>query len=157
MNRMMFFAVVLVLIATQHARGAKLVVIAVNSGRTPIAPSETPLTDQPPVDPPGAKGFLIGVDNSMGPSGHLLFALTFTSPNLVQRLAVNSLANETLNSADVQLRSDALVANLFDLVPDSHFASNDSWWWDAAQTVNGQTLTLSQINPGIQAACRAAP
>jgi len=137
------------------ASAAKLVVIATNSG-----------TGSPPVDgafPPvaaGAKGFLIGIDNNTPEdvASPLAFQdLTFASPGLIQRLAPNAAAAEAIPSPNVQLRNEALAANGLDPVPGSTFGANDSWWWNQAQTVNGQTLTLGPISTGIQGGLPGGP
>ncbi len=132
---------------TTTAQAARLVVMAVNSGdgTTPGA--------QPPSAVPGAKGFLIGINNLSDPIAALAFDLTFSPLHLVQRLAPNSVTMGTLMSQIVQTRSQAITANSND-DPDgtggTSFASNDSWWWNGPYTVGSTTLSLNPISSGIQ-------
>lgn len=141
-------ALVLLLAMTSVATAAKLVVISVDSGT-----GATPGT-QPPVDPLGANGFLIGIDNSSDPLQPLAVQnLTFSGPGFVQRLAPKSVLDGNLVSPNVQLRSEALLANASDSVAGSTFGGNDSWWWDQVQ--NG--LTLSPVATGIQGGLPGGP
>jgi len=143
-----FFAVVAVLAIVANSHAAKLVVMAVNSGDGTTAGA------QPPTLPPGAKGFLIGIDNHADPIAALAFQdLTFSPTHLVQRLAPNSVAMGTLSSPNVQTQSQAITANSHD-DPDgpggTTFAADDSWWWNTPYTVGSTTLTLTQVSTGIQ-------
>lgn len=137
----------LVAMATS-ASAAKLVVIATDSGNGTTSGS------QPPVDPAGSKGFLIGIDNTQDPLAPLAFQdITFSGPNLVQRLAPNSFAGGDLDSANVQTRSEAGTANVADPVAGSAFVRNDSWWWNQAQ----DGLTLGPVATGIQGGAPGGP
>lgn len=139
--------VVIVAMATV-ASAAKLVVLATNSGNGTVTGS------QPPVSPVGAKGFLIGIDNTTDPLAPLAFQnITFSGPNLVQRLAPNSFAGGDLDSPNVQTRSEAGTANGPDPVAGSTFARNDSWWWNQAQ----DGLTLGPVATGIQGGLPGGP
>jgi hypothetical protein len=132
----------LVAMATS-ASAAKLVVIATNSGtgNPPVSGSNVP------VAPAGAKGYLIGLDNSTDPVAPLAFQdLTFQGPGLVQRLAPAAAAAELIPSQNVQLRSEALAANATDGPgAPATFGGNDSWWWNQAQ----DGLTLAPVATGI--------
>lgn len=151
MNGRAVFATVMVLLVATNSEAAKLVVLAVNSGNgtTPGA--------QPPVLPAGAKGFLLGIDNTDISPGEaaeepLAFQdLTFSAAHfgqptpVVQRLAPNSVADGFLDSPNVQFRSQTTLANAGDPIAGSTFAANDSWWWDGVQ--NG--FTLSPVSTGV--------
>ena len=101
MNSRAIFALVLVLAISANSRAAKLVVLAVNSG------TGTTSGAQPPVSPAGAKGFLIGIDNTSDPLAPLAFQdLTFSGPNLVQHLAPNTFAEGDIDRQSE--RPDAL-------------------------------------------------
>ena len=146
----------LFVLAASQVQGAKLVVLAIDSGslNPPVNGS------RPPVVPFGAKGFLIGVANNtpQDVTSPLAFQdMTFSGPNLVQRVAPNSAALEFIESPNVQRRSDALFANVGDPVAESTFAANDSWWWNQSQTVNGQSLTLAPVSTGIQGGLPGGP
>lgn len=139
----------LVLATTAHA--AKLVVMAVNSGTGTLSNAQVPVV-------PGAKGFLIGIDNSADVLAPLAFQdITFHGPNLVQRQAPNTFALGILESPNVQLRNEALIANGNDPVDGSTFARNDSWWWNQAYTVGATTLTLAPVSTGIQGGLPGGP
>jgi hypothetical protein len=148
--RLMLFLLALTTLVSQ-ANAAKLVLVAVNSGT-----SNPPVMDrsQGPVVP-GAKGFLFAVDSTTDPPNQPLGFqdLTFSGPNIVQRLADNSFANEFLDSPHVQTRSQSLVANTSDPVAASTFGRNDSWWWNATQ--NG--LSLAPVSTGIEGGLPGGP
>lgn len=139
----------LVAMATS-ANAARLVVLAVNSGTGTIANAFPPVAA-------GAKGFLIGIDNSTDPVQPLAFQdMTFSGPGLVQRLAPNAAASELIPSQNVQLRSEALSANGSDAVAGSTFGANDSWWWNRGQNPDPPGgpgglggFTLSPVSTGI--------
>lgn len=141
----------LVAMATS-ASAAKLVVLATNSGNGTVSVAFPPVAA-------GQKGFLIGIDNSTDPVAPLAFQdLTFSGAALVQRLAPNTFADGSLDSPNVQLRSEASLANALDGPgAPSNFAANDSWWWNQAQTVGGQTLTLGPVATGIQGGAPGGP
>lgn len=131
MNARAILASAVVLAFSTNSQAAKLVVMAVNSGTSTAAGT------RPAIAPPGAKGFLIGIDNTTDPLAPLAFQeMTFSGPNLVQRLAPNSasIAIGALDNPNVQTRSQSLVANAFDPIVGSTFGANDSWWWDQAYT-----------------------
>jgi hypothetical protein len=145
-----FLAVLALAVMASSASAARLVVIAINSGQTPNQASGAPVPDvNGPADTPGAKGFLIGIDNTADPAAPLAVQdFTFSGPNLVQRQSPNGA------SLNVQTRGEALLAQLDDPPPTSSFSRNDSWWWTAAQDVDstpgGQLYGFGPVSTGIQ-------
>lgn len=136
----------LVAMATS-ASAAKLVVIAVNSGTGLVANAFPPVAA-------GSKGFLIGIDNTADILAPLSFQdLTFSGPGLVQRLAPNAFAAEAIPSPNVNLRNEALSANIPDPVAGSTFGANDSWWWNQVQ----DGLTLAAVSTGLQGGLPGGP
>jgi hypothetical protein len=137
------------------ASAASVILFSTNTGQTTNPAQGSTGTNSPQSTAPPVRGLLLAIDFAADGLGTVFTAvqdLEVSGP-LVQWTAPIYAADNTLPSDDVQTRSLALLVNADgqDQPPGaSNFLREDSYWWDSAQTIGGQSRSWSPVATGIE-------